>query len=86
MNTLFTIAIGHDDETRAYSAIVNSLTDNQVARVPDNENLRVVLSGVSKLVRKKTQTIKNFPLPSERSPIIDPTGGNGSRGLIVLPR
>lgn len=86
MTTLFQIAVGHDAEAKTYSAVVHCLPDNRIARVPDNANLRVVMAGVSKLVRKKTQAIKNFPLPSEPSPIIDPKEANGSRGLIVLPR
>lgn len=65
MNRLFEIVIGLQDGE--YWAMLLSTTDKQPAVVKDKQ-MRVVLSKVSKLVRKKAEHLKNFPLPTENNP------------------
>jgi hypothetical protein len=74
--TLFNIAIGYDEKTNLYRAIVHSLIDDKVARVPNDENLKVVLSEVVRMVRERRKLITQFPLPEapEPSRILAPNG------------
>jgi hypothetical protein len=62
MKKLFDLGIGIDEETGIYFAIVNSLTDNKTAQVSD-PNIRIVLSKLSKMIRKKVKDINCFPQP-----------------------
>lgn len=66
MKRLFDLGIAYDEESGAYIAIVNSLTDNKTLRIGD-QNLRVVLSKVSRMIRKKAKEIKCFPLEKPES-------------------
>lgn len=61
MKRLFDLGIGYDEESGTYIAIVNSLTDKKTLRIGD-QNFRVVLSKLSKILRKKAKDIKCFPL------------------------
>lgn len=83
MKQLFGIAIGYDETDKVYFANVTSVTDKKVAAVADT-SARRMLAKMIKLVRAKTQEVKNFPIP-ERSRIIRPNG-NGAPKLIVLAR
>jgi len=58
---LFDLGIGYDEETETYCAIVNSLTDRKTVTVRD-QNIRVVMSKVSRRIRQKTKEIKLFPI------------------------
>lgn len=83
LKRLFDLGVGWDEESETYVAIVNSLTDNKTARVSD-PNVRVVLSKVSRMIRKKAKDIKFFPLEKpEPSRIIQPNGNGATKRLIV---
>lgn len=84
LKRLFDLGIGYDEESGTYIAIVNSLTDNKTLHSRD-QNIRVVLSKVSRVIRKKARDIKCFPLEkSEPSRIIQPNG-NGAAKRLILP-
>lgn len=84
MKKLFDLGIGYDEENGTFVAIVNSLTDTKRAHVRD-QNVRVVLSKLSRLIRKKVKDIKCFPLEkSEPSRIIRPNG-NGAIKRVIVP-
>lgn len=85
MTSLFNIAVGYDEKTKLYGAIVHSLTDEKVARVPNDENLKNVMAEVVKMVRERRKLITQFPLPEapEPSRIITPNG-NGSPQLSLV--
>jgi hypothetical protein len=82
MKHLFGIAIGYDEKDKRYIANVHSITDNKLAPIEDT-SARRMLAKMVKLVRAKTQEVKNFPLP-EPSRIIRPNR-NGAPKLVVLP-
>lgn len=73
MNRLFEIVIGEADGD--YWATLLSVTDQQPAVVKDKQ-MRVVMSKVAKLVRKKAEHLRNFPIPEivEPSRIVQANG------------
>lgn len=83
MKKLFAISIGYEENDENYFAVVSSLTDNKTATVLDR-TARGMMAKLGKLVRKKEQQMKNFPLP-EPSRIISPKANGVSKLILVGP-
>lgn len=64
MNRLYEIVIGEHEGQ--YIGLVFSATENKRVRVQD-QNLRVVLSKIGKLVRRRQKLIRNFPIPQPKA-------------------
>lgn len=75
MNRLYEIVIGEAPDG-SYVGLVFSATENKRVQVQD-QNLRVVLAKIGKLVRRRQKLIRNFPIPKivKDCPVCD----NGER-------
>lgn len=65
MNRLYEIVIGKAPDG-SYLGLVFSATENKRVQVQD-QNLRVVLAKIGKLVRRRQKLIRNFPIPQPKS-------------------
>lgn len=64
MKKLFEIGIGRASNGK-YIAAINSLTDNKHCAV-DGDNMKLLMTKVSKRIRKKNLDCRLFPLPEPR--------------------
>lgn len=71
MKKLFEIGIGRTANGK-YIAAINSLTDNKHCAV-DGDNMKLLMTKVSKRIRKKNLDIKLFPL-ADRGRVIARNG------------
>lgn len=77
MKRLYEVVIGEHEGQ--YIALVFSATENKRVQVQDG-NLRVVMTKIGKLVRKRQKLIRNFPIPEA-----DKMRVAGLNGEVVQP-
>lgn len=73
MKRLYEVLIGEHEGQ--YVALVFSATENKRVQVQD-ENLRVVMAKIAKLVRKRQKLIRNFPIPEADKMLVKAWNGD----------